>query len=410
MSMKTYRIATSGVLRRSPQEVRLSLHYTILQGLYWFGICAVNGFVSYYLSEKGFTDKQIGMIIAAVNTILLISQPFVAQFADKAIKIRIKHIILLFMSISMLLAGAMFYFSPKSNLFMPTYLILLVLTSLSAGLLTTLSSEHIARGTRINYSIARGIGSISFASMSIIAGLLTKRMGPNVSMLLFILFVTLFILALIRFPSSEKTIKRSDATATLSLKGFVLTHKRFMLTVFATFLMFISNNMVSTYFFQIVENVGGDASSFGKAVAIAAYIELISMMLYPLIKKRFGSHAMIMKLSSIAIFLKSIFILHAVSVGSIYLAQTLQFFGFGFYIPAQVYYVSSVIPEKDIAKGQMFIGFAGTLAVVFSSMVGGHFFDKIGMYQTIMIGAGLSFIGIVMMFFCMEKDKYTDLD
>lgn len=402
--MKTYELRNVGVLRKTKEEIRLSIHYVFLQSSYWLSACAVNGFASYYLAAKGFGEGQIGLILAAINILLLISQPFVAQFADQSVRIRIKHIMAASMGMAVFLAGGMLLIPRGSLLFIPIYLLLLVLISMNGVLLTTLSSEHITRGTRLNYGLARGIGSVSFASMSILTGILTKRSGPNITMAAFMVIASIFIVAVLRFQSPEKTRIQQKDTPSLNLTSFVKGHPRFMLTVFATFLMFLSNNMVSTYFFQIIERVGGDSTSFGKAVAVAAYIELLSMAVYPAIKRYLGSHAQVMKLAAVAIFIKTLLILHAGSVGAIYRAQTLQFFGFGLYIPAQVYYVSSIISQHDQAKGQMFLGFSGTLAAVFSCLVGGYLFEHIGIYATIMLTSVLSLVGIFMLFFCVEKD------
>ena len=84
--MKTYELRNVGVLRKTKEEIRLSIHYVFLQSSYWLSACAVNGFASYYLAAKGFGEGQIGLILAAINILLLISQPFVAQLLRAASK------------------------------------------------------------------------------------------------------------------------------------------------------------------------------------------------------------------------------------------------------------------------------------------------------------------------------------
>lgn len=401
--MKSYSIPQKKFLGKKSETLKLNLHYIFLQIFYWLSTCAITGFVAYFLSAKGFGEANIGWMVAGQNILLIIVQPFVAQFADHSIRIRIKHMLIFFTLLAMSIAFVLHGLVPQHVLFTPMYLVLVVLLALNGGLLTTLSSEHIAKGTPIRFGLARGIGSISFASMSILNGLLVNRHGENVSLLLFISLSIFFVLGLATFPSPEKSLKNTNQKAD-SLISFIKGNPRFFIMVFTCFIALLFTNMVGVYFYKIVEEIGGNSASFGRAVAVAAYVELFSMAAYPYIKKILGSHANMIRLSTIAIFIKAFLLLNAKSLEAMYWAQALQFFGYGLYIPAQVYYVSTMITEQNIAKGQTFLGLAGTLALVCSSLLGGYFIEQFGIYPTIMVVGGISLVGLVLLFFCIEQD------
>lgn len=47
----------------------LTLRYAYIQGFFWMSFAAVMGFTSIYLLDAGFTNTQIGLLIAAAGTV-----------------------------------------------------------------------------------------------------------------------------------------------------------------------------------------------------------------------------------------------------------------------------------------------------------------------------------------------------
>ena len=205
------------------------------------------------------------------------------------------------------------------------------------------------------------------------------------------------------FKAPKKFVTMESNTSK-DIINFVMRNKRFMMTTFALFLVYYSPSLISNYLFHVVVRVGGDASNLGIALGLSATLELVSMVLYPLARKRLGGNARILIITSFMFFVKIFCTYSAKTLYGLYFAQSLQLLSFGFYIPAQVYYVSNVIPAEDQVKGQMFMSMSGTLAVVVSSFFGGYLLNNFGMNVTLMSGIILNIIGFVLLLFVIEKE------
>ena len=65
---------------------QLNIDYAGIHGTYWmyYGFCS--SFSSVFLLGKGYTNSQIGMLLAAGNILAIIVQPFLADIAAKCYK------------------------------------------------------------------------------------------------------------------------------------------------------------------------------------------------------------------------------------------------------------------------------------------------------------------------------------
>lgn len=380
----------------------------LIQICFWINVCFINGFIAYYLSENGFSSFQTGTVIGIANLLSLFFQPYVASFADHSLKLRLKHIIAINTFISIIFAFATHLTSNKSSFFLIFYTGLLLSIAFQVPLLNSLSTEHITKGKNLNYSLARGLGSIAFASTSISFGMLAKNLGAHITMPLYIATALIYIIVVLSFKSPKKIIAPVSNNSK-DITNFIKRNRRFVLTTFALFLVYCSPALISSYLYNIVDRVGGDASNLGLALGLSAALELVSMAAYPYVKKKLGSNSRILLISSFVFLVKIFCTFAAKSLVGLYFAQSLQVLCFGFYIPAQVYYVSNVIPQEDQVKGQMFMNMSSTLSVVFSSFFGGYLLNTFGMDTALISGIILNLIGFMLLLFCIEKETNTEI-
>ena len=64
-------------------ERRFNFQYAMVHGTYWMYYGVLSSFSSVFLLARGFTNSQIGMIIALGNIIAVIVQPLLADFTDR---------------------------------------------------------------------------------------------------------------------------------------------------------------------------------------------------------------------------------------------------------------------------------------------------------------------------------------
>ena len=140
----------------------------------------------------------------------------------------------------------------------------------------------------------------------------------------------------------------------------------------------------------------------GNAIFLAAVLELPTMSLFAKMKDKISCKKLIM-ISGIAFSVKHIITYFATSVAIIYLAQVIQIAGYALFIPASVYYVSRLIDKSDMIKGQALVTGAITISGVFASLSGGILIDTLGVNSMLLIGAIVSILGTILIFFTTEE-------
>lgn len=88
---------------------RLTLKYSFIQGFYWMNFSAIMGFASLYLLDGGFSNTEIGMIMAVAGIISAILQPFIAGYADRPSSPSLKNLILALIFIQLVLGLFMLF-------------------------------------------------------------------------------------------------------------------------------------------------------------------------------------------------------------------------------------------------------------------------------------------------------------
>ena len=56
--------------------------YAFIQGLYWMNFAAIMGYSGFYLLGSGFSNTEIGIIIAIAGILSAVLQPVLASYAN----------------------------------------------------------------------------------------------------------------------------------------------------------------------------------------------------------------------------------------------------------------------------------------------------------------------------------------
>ena len=387
----------------------LNVKYSLIQALSCLGMCAMLGYASVFLLYRGFSNASIGVVISISSIISTILQPTLAAFVNKTKKIALKDFISIVMGISTIFAIAACFI--KSQLLLG--IVIIIMSALVMGsmpLITSLTFEYEKHGYKINFGLARGIGSASYAIMSLVLGYLTKMYNPSIIPLFYVISTIGLLMLIYSFRISKDELSSLDNKINekveedevgLTMIQFVKKYKKFMFLVLGIVLVFVDHSIINTFTIQIVEGLGGDSSSMGNAIFIAAILELPVMMYFMKLKEKVNCSKLIM-ISAIVFSIKHIIIFLATNMTMIYFAQILQAASYALYLPASVYYVSQLINKRDAIKGQGIIGGATTLASVIASSSGGFLLDIIGTKNLLLFGAVVSVIGTIIVCLSVE--------
>lgn len=374
-------------------ERRENIRYSALLGVHTMMLCPAINFVAPYLTDAQISTHAIGVLVAVSCLLAVILQQFVGRIVDRNI-VDGKKLLLFLAAVMTLAAFTLVVVNMSGNGKAIIFGGLYCLTFVMMPVLYSFSFFYENRGVSVNYGVARGCGSLSFAACSMVLGYLLAKFGATVVPMSFVILGAALFAILLTMPALKGTTHTNSTTATLKLSKFPAF--RWML-IGASLAMFF-HNMLMTYFIYVVENVGGDSSDMGVALAIAAVLEIPVLFLYTRIKGNVASK-IFLTASGIAFFIKAAFFVFAHSVTMIYLVQCLQIVSYGLMAAARVYYVDETVGKKYEATGQAYMTATETVGIVLGSVIGGFLMRGFGVDALLYCGALASFAGMI----CMIK-------
>lgn len=384
---------------------KLTLNYSVIQAVSVAGYCCVFSFAPVFLLARGFTNSLLGITFTVANIFGLLFGPLVAAFADRTRKYSVRTLAAVMFALCALFSFILLLLPP---LVLPTavvFILLLGFFTTEVSLVTSMAMEHINRGVPINYSLARGIGSFVYASLSLLMGFLVQRFGPSIIM---IINVGLGLVGMVLVFTFRKAVKPAaaegaDEPKAAGLVEFARKNKRFMAVVAGGALLFFSHIVINTYTIQVIRHVGGNSTHLGIAIAIAGFLELPAMALFPWFHRKVRSPGAILKLSGVFVVLKAVLTLLAPNVLWIYIAQSLQFFAYALFLPASVYYVNRVIGDVDKVKGQTIMAMSMGISGIIGNFAGGFMLDMHGVPFMLTAGILVSAAGLALLLAVVKR-------
>lgn len=385
---------------------KMMIEYSVIQGTYWMLFCAIYSFSTVFLLERGFTSTHIGLIMAFGNVLGVVLQPTFAALADNSGKVTV-HRLTAMLAAAMLAGLAGLYVLPNVLAVVAVIFILTdALLQVLQPMVNSISVYYMNRGTDLNFGVARGFGSISFAVISSLLGTLVSGYGSKVILLTGIALLAVMIAVLALMPKygaqRHDTAKSAGSAGTANGEekaagGFLGRYRYFTAVIIGLSLLMVSHNMINNYLIQIIEPLGGDSVSLGTTLSITAMLELPTMFFFSKLVKKISDKRLLM-ISGIFFFIKAASYLFITNMAQMYAAQIFQMGGFALYIPASVYYVNQVMKPQDTFKGQAMMAATSTLGGVFGGVLGGTLIDYANVRFMMVISTVIAFVGMILVY------------
>ncbi len=398
------------------ERMKNTARYAALQGEFWMSFCIIFSFASVYLLKKGFSSAQVGVLIAVAGILSAVLQPIVGDIVDRSRRITLHQAIIVFSILIVIVAAILYFFHLQFWLLSLLYGVMVAVLQILTPLINAIGMYFINKGVKINYGIARGIGSLCYALISLTVGNLVAIYQETVIPLLIIgVYVCIIIstvtfrfkktawLETIRPETTQTTTTRTETTrlevtesVATELKpegSFIKKYPKFMVLLIGLTCLFISHNMLNNFIFQIVQYHGGGSVEMGNVSGLAALVELPTMFLFTYYLKAL-SCGNLLKVSGVFFALKALVTYLATGIGMIYAAQILQMFGFALFVVASVYYVSEKLPEQDQVKGQAYMTMTNTAGSVFGSLFAGWLIDQASVPIMLLVSTAAGVIGM----------------
>lgn len=387
-----------------------TIKYAIVHMFFWSALCAVSGYAVVCMLNKGYSNSKIGTIIAASNILAVIFQPFIASAADKYTRLTLRKIICFF-TICMSVASVGLILVKSASWIMTVCMAVGIISiTVAQPFLNAISVKIEEQGISLNFGLCRSCGSVAFAAVSAILGILIEkysvRIVPFAALILLTgLWISVMALGNVEnMKGAEKTLKIQERGESKSLPAFLIEHRKFAVFLAGVVLLFYSHVFTSSYLIQIVEHVGGNSSHMGIANGIAAVLELPLMVLYVKIVRKIKCQDLLC-ISGVFFVFKFLGLFWAKSIGMVYFAQIFQMGSYALFIPASVHYISQLFGKEDAIKGQSMVTTAITMGTVLASLLGGRILDVCGIRITLLVVVLAAVAGVVFMALGMEKKE-----
>lgn len=449
-----------GALRRGVRgsaRESLQVRYGALQALYYFGTCALGGFAAIFLGYKGLSNSLIGAATGASCILSVVLMPAISMLLERKPGLGIPRVV------RSLTLGSVACYVVLALAPLPTYAVIVLFAIANAmslavaPFLSQLAMGFNRIGMPINFGLARGMGSVSYAVGAVGLSRLVELSSPGVLAGLFVLSGVVLLAVLASMPTCEAPVKagavqaeepRSQADQTLGSTGRApvacdsaegmataagtvvdapagdapgelnashgakgrhederdgafreILRERVLLMVLAGFMVaFIACNCLSVYLIDIVVNVGGDTSMYGVAIFCMAASELPAMALVPLLRRRFSTGTLFMVVGA-AYLLRNMIVVCATSVPMVFIGLLFQSTSYGLLTPLLTCYIAEVCSPRSEMLGQTLLSVATTgVGAMVGTVCGGVLQDTYGI-QAMLLFVAVATVVAAFMFF-----------
>ena len=397
---------------------KLNLEYGSIFGFYWMFFAVASSFCSAYLLSMGYSNSQIGIILAAGSLASVVIQPLLADWADRS-----KHFHVI--KVSRVVVIAMLAFEiimcvmrQKSIVFSSIYVAILALMYSAQPLFNATCAKLCQTGEQVNFGIARAIGSVAYAILCMFLGSLVESRGVGtlrtvgITMLAVLLVViTLTDMSFAKAMKAKTGTKDAEAAVAsaapqeeINLLQFIKRNGLFALLCVGVVILYFQNNILNNYMLQILEGVGGNAEDMGRIFSYMAFIEIPGLVFFGKLRRCFGCRKLIV-FSAFAFVAKLLAMYLAKSVAMVYVAQSFQLISFSIFLSGMVTFIDEIMERGEAVKGQALFIASTTVAGIFSSIFGGIILDKSGPHTMLLICVITCAIGAVIVSFLVGKIK-----
>lgn len=382
----------------------LTTLYGMMQGIYWMIFAAIIGYGTVYFLSLGLKPALIGTLFALAYVVAAVLQPLVAAYSDRTTRYSLKQIYGAILLCMLLLVVILRFGTMDLGVHIFLYLSLIVLIWVLQPLTNAFGVYYMNLGFKLNFGVARGIGSASFAVISIWIGHLLLEQPTAVLLtialvLIFLLFINCNLFYMVR--GADRPMQGMDI-GNMDFRRFFREYRPFLGMLFGIILLFTFHTYQSSYLIQIVRAVGGDASSMGNVTAIQAIVEIPAMFFSLYLVQKYGARRLII-LAVYFWMLKAIGIYWAPSVVSLYAVSVLQALSYAPLIPITVYYANEVMREQDKFLGQSLLTMSLTLGGVVGTLSGGFILDIYDIKTLNLTAVAVTVLGGLIIHFALRK-------
>jgi MFS family permease len=363
--------------------------------VFWASMLTIEAFLVPYLTEIGFSEAQVGLVMAAVFGFSIIAQPFWGFLADRTGAHR------LMVAIAEAIAAGVMLLIPAGGRVFALAIAVAIAYSLTASSMPGLIDGWLMKANRsgypVNYGLARGFGSLGFAIAGAVLGGILERHGlvlmfPIYAVLCGVLIAV--VLSTRPVPAASRA-ERKGISLPDAIRA-VATNGRFLALLGANFFIFLGTRAAITFMPLRFYELGGNTTHVGWAQSVNAAAEIPFMFLTAFVLRRVRPRVLL-------IFAMTFFVVRlvlmkvAATPAALVWAQAVQGISFGFVLPASVHYIDRIAPAEfrsffQALAPSVYFG----LASVVGSSTGGVFVERFGLDALYTVAPFVAGVGVLL--------------
>ena len=380
-----------------------NLSYCLIHASMWGMYAVIIYFANDFLKSQGLSGAMCSLVLGITAAASVLLNIGVSEIIKRTQKVKLYVTTMALAALILLGLGGMLVES--KILALSGICLVLTLLQLAPGMCNSLGMDAIAKGAPATYAVARGIGSVAFATVSLVAGNLIEKFGEAAIPVVGGAAAAILILSVLWFHNCvEKHIPETAVAPKVKdekKKDNFLTKK----PMFTLFLLGAALMNVSHYYLVVFLGNVTDALALGKdvqgtAAAVSTYVELPIMLGFAFLSRKMRCNNLL-RISCFMFLLKCLGMTFADSAMDIYLAHATQIVGYGLYAIASVTYAGEVMGKEDAVRAQSYL--AGTISIgnVVAMSTGG----LMGVNTMMWVSTGCALIGALIVLLAAKKTK-----
>lgn len=383
----------------------LTFRYAVHMFIFFVAYSGAFGYASAYLLSCGFSADRVGLVLAGATFLSFLSQPAVADYADRSDRNILPRLIFGLSVLSALCFAAIRFMDMPKAAFAVLFMLGMLFLDMQTPLFNALSVYYTSRSWKLNFGIGRGMGTVGFAVASLFLG---RVLRDRSAMMLPIVIAAIVVCGLMGFlypgagaPSEPLPHSRGERSGLFEFFG---KYRWFTASLAGFMLIGVVHLMTENYLVEIIRRLGGDSSHLGIALFIANAAEAPGIMLFPRLHRRFGTQKLLI-LSAAAFLVKMILYYLSGSLGMIYGGALLQIATYAMFCPVQVWYADECVSKGDMVKGQSVTYSAYILGGAVGNLLGGIVVAGRGVQTMLIIAIALAAAALAVLAFTVPRAR-----
>lgn len=377
---------------------KVNWHHATIEGSYFAAFSAIWGFGPVLLLYLGLSNSMLGMITSLALLLPLLVQPCLAALSDADRHWTSRRLALALSVLTLAASVVMTLYTGEKTVLLVCYILIGVSLVSTAPFFNSMVMAYHLRGVNVNYGLGRGTGSATYALVALVLGDVLERRAPTVILPVLLIMLAVQIAAVWSFryplPAAAET-ERSAPSQVLGVLGLLRRYPGFTVLLVGCALLQGGHNACNTYMIHIAAKVGEGEGMMGVLLALSAIVELPAMSLFPRMRRHLSLRALL-RICAAGFVLKDLLFLLAGPPVLLYAAALLQFFEFGIFLPATVYYVAEHLDSANQGKGQGLIHVCSNgLGPAAVTAVGGRLIDGWGVNVFLVFAAACAAAGLL---------------